>query len=65
METNKKNKQIIKRNSDKKWLISAEEDTWTDNKKQATAMNLNQQITAEATLLKKYKFSDFDVFDAE
>lgn len=63
METNKKYGQIIKRNSDKKWLISAEEDTWTENKEEATVLKLKEEIKAEATLLKKYKFSAFDVFN--
>ena len=60
-----KSKQKIQKVSDKKWLISAEQDTWTDDEKQATLFKLMDEVKAESILVKKYKYTDFDVFDAD
>ena len=60
-----KRKQKIKRTADKKWLVSAEQDTWTDKKEDATALSLMEEVKAECFLGKKYKYSEFEVYDAE
>ena len=58
-------KQKIRRSTDGKWLISAEQDTWTDDKAQATGFKLMDEVKAESILVKKYKYTDFDVYDAD
>ena len=56
-------KYIIRKIEDKTYLTSAEQDTWTENKEQAVKLNLGEEVQAEIELLKKYKYSDFEVFD--
>lgn len=54
---------IIQRRSDNKWLLSIEDDTWTDDKNQATRYGFVDRGRTESKLIrKKYSFNDYDVF---
>jgi len=59
----KKLQQKIIRKSDKHWLISAEQDAWTPDETKATVFNLKGETVAESFLIKKYKYTDFNVVD--
>lgn len=52
---------IIQRDSDKQYLISAEQNTWTVDKDQATKFKVSPFYKAFAELLKTMKHSDLIV----
>lgn len=49
---------IIQRESDKQYLISAEQNTWTADKAEATKFKVGPFYKAVAELLKTLKLSD-------
>ena len=50
--------QIIQRKSDNRYLISAEDDTWTENISEAFEMNIIESEEAKLTLSNKYSEGD-------
>lgn len=50
--------QIIQRKSDNRYLISAEDDTWTENISEAFEMNILESQEAKVTLFNKYSEGD-------
>lgn len=56
-------KKIIQRDSDKHYLISAEQNTWTADRAQATEFKVGPYYKAIAELLKTMKPDDIIVTD--
>lgn len=50
--------QIIQRKSDNRFLVSAEDDTWTENISEAFEMNILETQEAKVTLSNKYSEGD-------
>lgn len=50
--------QIIQRKSDNRFLVSVEDDTWTENISEAFEMNILETQEAKVTLSNKYSEGD-------
>jgi hypothetical protein len=58
------NKKKIQRGTDNKYLVNLEQDTWTDDEKQATEFSWKQFHETKGKLLKTYKAYDIVEIDA-
>ena len=58
------NKKKIQRATDNKYLVNLEQDTWTDDEKQATAFAFKPFHETMNKLLKTYKAYDLVEIDA-